>query len=581
MLREVPGEMTIQSANRFGGGATPDLRSSRGRRGTGILCLVIGLLASALPAWAAEIVEVRVGRHPGFTRVVFELDRAAGYRIERSDPSQERAGLVVSLEARSAARKIDSGKALIEQVVVEPMGARSVARVRLAKDGLRLKEMILTNPPRIVLDVLSDTPPAPVVAKAKPTASKATPAVAESKPAPAPAPRPKQASDQARTPAQQTASATPSRADRAVTSTSKSGQQTAAAPTGRTEPARRAGSTPNDAASKALAEATALAAETAAGPLDSADELFGDDPQDELDEPSSALGAAEALARMGEPQEQGARKAPVQKVARPQPAPTPIEKPGAQATPRPMVAKSKSSDEGGGWLTWAFVAVGAIVLVVGGLFVARRRSAASEGYEDASEDSDGYVDDDDMAIAPAGENPFGGLAGGASGDREAGDMLGGPSEVTVPPMAADDDDTTIVSALAGEPDEEKESESVVFDDSAEGETVMDDMEVISRDQVNESLGGAMPPSMGGVPEEFQQMMAEMSRRMEALESRCDELVDARDRLERQVAAQTEELRVQRAAIARTQRAVRNLGRPEGEEPEATEPALRDPNQPTS
>ena len=62
-------------------------------------------------------------------------------------------------------------------------------------------------------------------------------------------------------------------------------------------------------------------------------------------------------------------------------------------------------------------------------------------------------------------------------------------------------------------------------------------------------------------------------------TRIDELVDARDRLERQVAAQTEELRVQRAAIARTQRAVRNLARPEdaGEE-EATEPALRDPNQ---
>ena len=74
------------------------------------------------------------------------------------------------------------------------------------------------------------------------------------------------------------------------------------------------------------------------------------------------------------------------------------------------------------------------------------------------------------------------------------------------------------------------------------------------------------------------MFAEMSRRMEALEVRCDELVDARDRLERQVAAQTEELRVQRAAIARTQRAVRNLGRGEGDvsEQEATQPTLREP-----
>ena len=57
-----------------------------------------------------------------------------------------------------------------------------------------------------------------------------------------------------------------------------------------------------------------------------------------------------------------------------------------------------------------------------------------------------------------------------------------------------------------------------------------------------------------------------------------EAVDARERLERQVAAQTEELRVQRAAIARTQRAVRNMARPE-EDTAATEPALRDPVRP--
>ena len=136
----------------------------------------------------------------------------------------------------------------------------------------------------------------------------------------------------------------------------------------------------------------------------------------------------------------------------------------------------------------------------------------------------------------------------------------------------DDDEPTIVTV----PGEEKESESVVFDSE---EKDMDDMEVISREQVNESLGApAMPPVGGVASEDTQAMFAEMTRRMEALEVRCDELVDARDRLERQVAAQTEELRVQRAAIARTQRAVRNLGRSgEGaEESEATEPALREP-----
>jgi hypothetical protein len=40
-----------------------------------------------------------------------------------------------------------------------------------------------------------------------------------------------------------------------------------------------------------------------------------------------------------------------------------------------------------------------------------------------------------------------------------------------------------------------------------------------------------------------------------------------------VAAQSEELRVQRAAIARTQRALRTMTR--GDEDKATEPALRD------
>jgi septal ring factor EnvC (AmiA/AmiB activator) len=69
------------------------------------------------------------------------------------------------------------------------------------------------------------------------------------------------------------------------------------------------------------------------------------------------------------------------------------------------------------------------------------------------------------------------------------------------------------------------------------------------------------------------LVRELERRVTSLETRLDEAVDAKERLERQVAAQTEELRVQRAAIARTQRAVRNLSRPEEEG--ATEPAPRE------
>ncbi|MEE8580152.1 MAG: hypothetical protein V3T33_01070, partial [Myxococcota bacterium] len=66
-------------------------------------------------------------------------------------------------------------------------------------------------------------------------------------------------------------------------------------------------------------------------------------------------------------------------------------------------------------------------------------------------------------------------------------------------------------------------------------------------------------------------------RIAAMENQLTEVGDSRERLERQAAAQTEELRVQRAAIARTQRAVRNLSRPEEDGP--TEPALREPKAP--
>ena len=66
-------------------------------------------------------------------------------------------------------------------------------------------------------------------------------------------------------------------------------------------------------------------------------------------------------------------------------------------------------------------------------------------------------------------------------------------------------------------------------------------------------------------------MEELERRLGHLEQRLEEMVDAKERLERQVAAQTEELRVQRAAIARTQRVLRGLSRPEDE---ASEPVPR-------
>ena len=86
------------------------------------------------------------------------------------------------------------------------------------------------------------------------------------------------------------------------------------------------------------------------------------------------------------------------------------------------------------------------------------------------------------------------------------------------------------------------------------------------------MGGSAAPSAAPSPD-VARMLQEFERRIATLEARLDESNEAREKLERQVAAQSEELRVQRAAIARTQRALRTMTR--GDEDKATEPALRD------
>ncbi len=95
--------------------------------------------------------------------------------------------------------------------------------------------------------------------------------------------------------------------------------------------------------------------------------------------------------------------------------------------------------------------------------------------------------------------------------------------------------------------------------------------------INTNMDPATPISGAGDGGDTARMMQQFEERMGRLEARLDEVTEAKERLERQVAAQTEELRVQRAAIARTQRALRNMNRPGDESP--TEPALRDPARP--
>ncbi len=537
--------MTNQLFHRFGDGFRSGLRSSSGGDRAWALIVALGLIVIALPAFATEIVQVRVGKHPTFTRVVFELDRSAGYRIERSDPATGVAELVVSLEASSIPRSIKASKSFIELVDVEPQGGRSIARVRLSQEGLRLKEMILANPPRIVLDLLNETPDIASVAKTKPAPAPSEPSASE---------------DDA--------------FDAVVAQIDPEPIREAFEP----EPAPVVEiELADDPYVASVVEATAAVEAEVVNVADQAEASIDNGSQAEPVDAAAVFGSADDLgsgSAGGEP----SRSTPVDKGSH-DPYVAEIARRNTDAPeqaarkPRPMVVKS-TTDDGGDWMTWALVAGGAVVLLLGGGVILARRRVASDSDSDNWDDADSgqSFGNEEAVVAAEDMNPF--------ADADETTILGahGDETIVAPLMNNDDVDATIVSV----PDEEKESESVVFDDSEE--LVMDNMEVISRDQVNESLGSpTMPQAMGtGVPENMAQMFAEMTRRMEGLESRCDELVDARDRLERQVAAQTEELRVQRAAIARTQRAVRNLGRgDESEEQEATEPALRDPNKPSS
>ncbi len=124
-------------------------------------------------------------------------------------------------------------------------------------------------------------------------------------------------------------------------------------------------------------------------------------------------------------------------------------------------------------------------------------------------------------------------------------------------------------AVEAADDEAEEGEVVgeasLFDEPAEeaepSKEAQGELPVAAAEETPEAPPAAEPPPGPGASPELEE-------RFSRLEQRLEEVVDVSDRLSRQVAAQTEELRVQRAAIARTQRVLRDLSR-SNEEP--TEP----------
>jgi len=517
------------------------------------LALVAALVAAgwAAPAWSADVVAVRIGQHPEFTRVVFELDAPTGYRVTRTPSSDGSEAIVVTLDASSRSQTIRSGSSLLRSVGVEPAAGKTTARVALRKSGLPLKEMILSNPPRIVLDVLgTDTAlvkraPAPVAKRTKP-APTAPVEVARKAPEPKPAPK----AEPAPTPpvekpvepkVQAKAQATPPPPKPPAPQVAKPAPPpapTAKAPTPPTPPSTAEGEAGSTAAERDTA------AEKAA--------------RDAMEARLAAVREAADARREEAEAARAAREAREIEQAK--------QRERAETADRAAEADSSEGTSIDPTLIGG-IAVGLALLVALIVMMRRRRSLPK--------DLDVTMLADDEGGAPGARGAATGMDFAIGGDQGAGRS----ADADLPARSTSEGPGS--GSALGETDRTKAPLSAPglfdeldkHDEPDKGASTMDhEMHDSGADTVQSAPLHSAGASGGS---DVVSMMREMERRMAGLESRLEEEMAARERLERQVAAQSEELRVQRAAIARTQRALRGLSR--SDEEQATEPALRDPS----
>ncbi len=406
--------------------------------------VVVWILLVAGAALAANLKDVRVGVYADHTRVVLETDGKAAYQLKEGAE-------VVTLDLQASARPqaVAAKGPHLAWVRVEPAGA--TARVKLELRGpARVKQMVLTGPHRIVIDVFADATPAKTAAKA---------------PAPSPAP---------------------------------------AAP-------------PKPAPAPAIDDETALLAE--------ANAVLGPEKQaaasEEIVAAEGAPGAPESASLEGAP-EAAAPPPAVNVTPAAPPAPIRQAKKPARGVLDPI------------WNPYVLAILAVVMLGLGVILFRRRPAKAAASVVEEEETSTplfGRASDD--AAAPGADE-------GAAAPQSAGESAAPAFDFEAPAEA------------------ESEKPDAV---PARG-TMVSTIGVVT------PTGAFEPPApraAGGLS------LGELERRIAHLETRLEEVIDAKDRLERQVSAQTEELRVQRAAIARTQRVLRGVVRPEDE---PSEPVLK-------
>jgi hypothetical protein len=574
-------------------------------RRTRFALLSISLLVAGA-AEAAKVVDVRVGVQSGDkTRIVLELDAPARYTISQQEiPSASGTvtELMVDLEATGSFAAAGQ-PGLVDSVRIKSQGEGSVALIRLKTASPRITDMALDNPHRIVIDVArggATAAPKPAAA-AKPTspppARPEAPAPAKSEPA-APAEPPA-----ARPPSTIVGTAPPAAAlGSAPTSVVAKAEpvEPTAPPAVEAPPEPPATGEPGPAAAPAPAEPAAQAPTPAEPPAGAAA------PAPPAPEPSPA--APPAAAPPAPPREPAREREPA--------AQAPPAKPPVTETPLGPVDQLREvlrSDP-------RLVAIGGAVLllfVIWRLLARRSRAAARsrrrvdfpplppiEGLAPALEDEPGIVgrvreepatpvEEDELPALKTTKRvgwreP---LPGAAAHAHEPAAPVVAPAEPKPRPAPAAGPEVPtpppVEPAVAPPPIpafersgwQEREPDLLASPGEPEQPTLWGESEpgelpeieppsALEPHPADLELPPPAPPSQPApapaATGELEREMRELERRLRHLETRLEEATEARDRLERQLAANSEELRVQRSAIARTQRVVRTLVQPEGQ-----------------
>jgi hypothetical protein len=578
-------ELASELTSRVASAGKPASRAHR-RGLIGLVAALATLLATGA-AWAGEVVDVRVGLHPRYTRVVVQTTGGVEHSIRRSDDNELR----VRLDARGQRRVIASGSGHLRSVSLEPQpDGTTIAVLSLRDSGVSFSEMTLDGPSRLVIDLKRSA-----VAQAAPVR------VAEPEP-PAPAPEPVRQVAAANTEPEPRDE--PAVADTSLRDSLRDHRRTGALGS----MGRDLGSNAADLAEGAggalggLADDASDALSKTVGALDDESDalLDPDDAMEAFNTTSSfreILAAADADGPGGDASPDadtfsGSGTGETELAQNDAPPSYGGLSGGADAGRSGEAIGDAGTPRKGftGFLPAAIdhplilggVGVVLLLLLIVLILRGQRRNDSFDTDVPYASDEPFSLDASEVSEAVDGTIPTAPLASAMDGvgseDRTQPDVPFGGDP--------DDDLPAVVGQASGPPpllgtNEPAEEPRPVFGAAAAapGMGLAEEPVAPASDFGNEPAPSespfaaaaepaASPPAFSGPSDAARSEELFADERLAHLERKLKDLEEAKDRIERQLAAQSEELRVQRAAIARTQRVLRTVARTDDE---ATEP----------